>query len=66
MAILLPKPEYRFDRSTLLLYGLHLAVTAIDRVGNESEAAQLDLDGGSAQKGRQRAIPLNPLGLPVK
>ncbi len=66
MAILLPKPEYRFDRSTLLLYGLHLAVTAVDRAGNESEAAQLDLDGGASQKGRQRAIPLNPLGRPVK
>lgn len=66
MAILLPKPEYRFDRSTLLLYGLHLAVTAVDRSGNESEAAQLDLDGGASHKGRQRAIPLNPLGRPVK
>lgn len=66
MAILLPKPEYRFDRSTLMLYGLHLAVTAVDRAGNESEAAQLDLDGGASHKGRQRAIPLNPLGRPVK
>lgn len=66
MAILLPKPEYRFDRSTLLLYGLHLAITAVDRAGNESEAAQLDLDGGASHKGRQRAIPLNPLGRPVK
>ena len=66
MAILLPKPEYRFDRSTLLLYGLHLAITAVDRSGNESEAAQLDLDGGASHKGRQRAIPLNPLGRPVK
>ena len=66
MATLLPKPEYRFDRSTLLLYGLHLAVTAVDRAGNESEAAQLALDGGASHKGRQRAIPLNPLGRPVK
>ena len=66
MATLLPKPEYRFDRSTLLLYGLHLAVTAIDRAGNESEPAQLDLDGGTSKKGRQLGIPLNPLGQPVK
>ena len=61
VAPLLPTPEYRFDRLTLMACGLHLAVTAIDRSGNESEAAQLDLSSCRTPS----RIPLNPLGKPV-
>lgn len=41
VATLLPTPEYSYSRLSLLLNGVHLAVTAVDRSGNESEAAQL-------------------------
>lgn len=62
IATLLPDPHYTFNLKTLLGYGLHLAVTAIDRCGNESEAAQL----GFPQQVPLTRVPLNPLGRPVK
>ncbi len=40
VATLLPQPTYVYNRFMLLLHRLHLAVTAVDRSGNESAAAQ--------------------------
>ena len=39
---LLPQASYTYNRLNLLLSRLHLAVTAIDRWGNESEPTQYD------------------------
>ncbi|MBQ9362037.1 MAG: family 10 glycosylhydrolase [Bacteroidaceae bacterium] len=58
VAMLLPSPCYTYNRVTTLLCGLHLAVTAIDRSGNESEPAQLALP----ERKTPTRIPLNPLG----
>lgn len=63
VATLLPCPEYAFSRIALLLNGLRLAVTAIDRFGNESEAAYPDVDL-LCRKAPVR-IPLTPLGTKV-
>lgn len=41
IASLLPLPTFQFNRLTAYLYGLNFAITAIDRCGNESPAAQL-------------------------
>lgn len=38
VAMLLPEPVYTYNRFTLLLNRLHLAITAVDRSGNESAA----------------------------
>ncbi|MBQ8050834.1 MAG: family 10 glycosylhydrolase [Bacteroidaceae bacterium] len=61
VAMLQPEPRYTFNRLTTRLFGLHLAVTAIDRSGNESPAAQLELPRSRVPQ----RIPLNPLGRPV-
>lgn len=64
VASLLPVPRYVYNRVTSMLYGVHLAVTAVDRSGNESEAAQLDISD-SPQRTTPTRIPLNPLGRPI-
>ena len=66
VASLLPKAEFEVNRLTLLLYRLHLAVTAIDRSGNESEAAQLDINLGAGTRPQPKRIPLNARGKEVK
>jgi len=65
VASLLQKPEYTVNRLALLLYGLNLAVTAVDRSGNESEAAQLNMERGGGTKSAPRRIPLNIRGMKV-
>lgn len=40
-------PSYTFNRLVVRLYGMHIAVTAIDRCGNESPAATLSLAGNT-------------------
>ena len=64
VATLLPRPEYAFSRITLLLNGLYLAVTAIDRFGNESEPGQPDID--VLHRSHSVRTPLTPLGTEVK
>lgn len=66
VACLLQKPEYTVNRLTLLLYGLHLAVTAVDRSGNESEPAQLDMNMADAPKPPLQRIPLTARGTKVR
>ena len=65
VASLLQKPEYEVNRLTILLYGLHLAVTAVDRSGNESTASQLDMNMGISPKPQPKRIPLTPRGTKV-
>ncbi len=45
----LPECSYTYNRLTAHLYGMHFAVTAMDRAGNESIAAQLT---GSTPSGK--------------
>ena len=61
IATLLPAPQYAFNRLTAMLTGLHLAITAIDRSGNESDAAQLQMPGHATPQ----RTPLNLLGHPI-
>lgn len=49
VACCLQQPIYRYNRLFVHLYGMNLAVTALDRCGNESEAAQLDYGTPRAQ-----------------
>ncbi len=65
VATLLPNPEYHYNNLYAQLYGIHLAVTAIDRCGNEGPAAQLSIPGASASAAPTR-IPLTPTGRPVR
>lgn len=64
VATLLPRPEYAFSRLALLLGGIRLAVTAIDRFGNESEAVQPDIDHPNRKTPVR--IPLTPLGTKIE
>ena len=47
VATLLTEPHFTYNRLMTYLYGLNLAVTAIDRCGNESEAEQLGIPEGN-------------------
>ncbi len=58
VATLLPEPCFTFNRIYTYLYGVNLAITAIDRSGNESEATQYP----AAPQRTKTRIPLNPLG----
>ena len=62
VASLLPEPQYTYSLNTIIYNKLYLAVTAIDRFGNESEAAQL----APPEYEHHKLIPLNPLGKPVE
>lgn len=42
------QPTFQFNRFMVRLYGMNLAVTAMDRCGNESEPAMLTLPGQSS------------------
>lgn len=43
MAAALQEPSFIFNRLRVRLYGMHIAVTAMDRCGNESEPVMLSL-----------------------
>ena len=64
-AMLLSTRSYSFSTIAKLLYGVHFAVTAVDRSGNESEAAQLDWDTCLSPKTALQRTPLTPLGTVV-
>lgn len=61
VATLLPSPCYTYNRLYTHLYGVNLAVTAIDRAGNESEAAQLP----AVRRIVPKRVPLSPTGKPL-
>ncbi len=63
VAPLLSATEYRYNRLTALLMGLHFAVTAIDRCGNESQPLQVDEGTAAAH---HRLLPLTPTGKVVR
>ena len=48
VAAALDHPSYTYNRMMVHLYGMHIAVTAMDRSGNESEPAMLTLAGRDA------------------
>lgn len=54
VAASLTEPTYSFNRLMVRLYGMHIAVTAMDRCGNESLPSTVSLSG---QGGVQREFP---------
>ena len=63
VSTLLPDTTFVFNRLFSYLYGLNLAVTAIDRCGNESEAAQFKI---AQSKHFPTRTPLNIWGKAMK
>ncbi len=55
VAVAIQQPTFVFNRLMIRLYGMHIAVTALDRCGNESLPAVLSFDGSSVSVSEPRS-----------
>ncbi|MBQ7496062.1 MAG: family 10 glycosylhydrolase [Bacteroidaceae bacterium] len=62
VATLLPEPRFEYNPLYVALMGLHFAVTAIDRCGNESAPLQFTTTAPSVSKTSPRTLHRGPSG----